>query len=591
MNRPSRPAMLGGGILAVLLVLLPAGTAAAHPLGNFTYNQYSGLEVAPDEVRVDYVLDMAEIPTFQSRKAVDRNADGRASAEELAAAAQQRCAEAAESLELTVSGQAVPLSSNGAEAVQPAGQAGLPTTRITCELAADVEVRDGARVSLDNDYLADRVGWREIAAAGDGMSLSGDDVRSTSVSKRLTAYPEARLQSPLDERSVTVTASRGGAALSRDDDPGAAAVGALDAATRTLNDLVGRQQLGLGVGLLAVGLSLLLGALHAFAPGHGKTVMAAYLVGRNASLRAALTIGATVTITHTAGVLVLGVVLSVSTALAPEQIYPYLGLLSGLLLAAIGLQLVRTAIRRPGEAFGHSHGPGGHSHGPGGHSHGPGGHSHGPGGHSHGEPASPVPASRPSPGLQPSVLAVSATPSRSAVPVAVASPPDGVAEPTLHHDHDHDHDHEHHDHHDHGQEHHDHGHGHGHEHHDHGHADHHSEPAADRDAPPSRRSLIAMGMVGGMVPTPSALVVLLGAIALHRAWFGVLLVLCYGIGMAATLTAAGVLLSKGRDRLSRRSPGVWGTRLGRALPVGTAALITLVGIFLAIGGGTAILAG
>lgn len=100
-----------------------------------------------------------------------------------------------------------------------------------------------------------------------------------------------------------------------------------------------------------------------------------------------------------------------------------------------------------------------------------------------------------------------------------------------------------------------------------------------------------MGMVGGMVPTPSALVVLLGAIALHRAWFGVLLVLCYGIGMAVTLTAAGVLLSKGRDRLSRRERGVWGARVARALPVGTAALITVVGVTLAVGGGTAIMAG
>lgn len=99
---------------------------------------------------------------------------------------------------------------------------------------------------------------------------------------------------------------------------------------------------------------------------------------------------------------------------------------------------------------------------------------------------------------------------------------------------------------------------------------------------PSRRSLVAMGLAGGMVPSPSALVVLLGAIALHRAWFGVLLVVCYGLGMAMTLTLAGLLLVRGRSWLDGRQPRTWSTRLARLLPVGTAGLITLVGLGLAL---------
>jgi ABC-type nickel/cobalt efflux system permease component RcnA len=100
-----------------------------------------------------------------------------------------------------------------------------------------------------------------------------------------------------------------------------------------------------GVGLLAVLVSLLLGASHAALPGHGKTVMAAYLVGLRGSLRQALGIGLTVTATHTAGVLLLGVALSASRTLAPERVYPWLGLASGLLLVAVGVALLGRALR------------------------------------------------------------------------------------------------------------------------------------------------------------------------------------------------------------------------------------------------------
>jgi ABC-type nickel/cobalt efflux system permease component RcnA len=88
-----------------------------------------------------------------------------------------------------------------------------------------------------------------------------------------------------------------------------------------------------------------------------------------------------------------------------------------------------------------------------------------------------------------------------------------------------------------------------------------------------------MGVAGGLVPSPSALVVLLGATALGRAWFGVLLVLCYGIGMAITLTAAGLLLLRAQGVIERRG---WtlrrGRDLARLLPVGTASVVVLVGI-------------
>lgn len=91
-----------------------------------------------------------------------------------------------------------------------------------------------------------------------------------------------------------------------------------------------------------------------------------------------------------------------------------------------------------------------------------------------------------------------------------------------------------------------------------------------------------MGFAGGLVPSPSALVVLLGAIALGRAWFGVLVIAAYGIGMALTLVIAGLLLARLRDRLERLlTPDRPRLLVGaRMLPGLTAALVLIGGVVL-----------
>ena len=105
------------------------------------------------------------------------------------------------------------------------------------------------------------------------------------------------------------------------------------------------------------------------------------------------------------------------------------------------------------------------------------------------------------------------------------------------------------------------------------------------DGPLTWRSLAAMGLAGGLVPSPSALLVLLAATSLGRAWFGVLLVLAYGLGMAATLTAAGLLLLRAQAALDRRG---WALgrdgRWGRRLPLLTAAVVIAVGAGLVVRG-------
>jgi ABC-type nickel/cobalt efflux system permease component RcnA len=474
-------------VLAAAGAVAGAAPAAAHPLGNFTVNSYSGLRVGPDRLVVDYVLDMAEIPTFQARQAIDADRDGRISGAEAAGWRDRECPRLAGGLRATVDGRPLSLGVAGATVAFPPGAGGLRTLRLECTLAAGLpEGRGHHDLAYADGNQAGRVGWREITASGDRATLEAADVPPRSVSRRLTAYPEDQLRSPLDQRTAAVRFRPGGPRAGDAGEPGgggAVTRRGVDRATAAFTALVAARQLTPGFGLLALALAVALGAAHALAPGHGKTVMAAYLVGLRGSLRQAATIGTTVTVTHTAGVLLLGLVLSASRAVASERVYPWLGLTSGLLLAGVGLTLAARALR---------------------------GHRHP---HAHPHPAG------------------------------------------------------------HGAE----GHGHGHTH----------DRAGWGGRPLGWRGLVALGLAGGLVPSPSAVVVLLGGIALGHAWFGVALVLAYGIGMAATLTGVGLLLAHLRGRVDRRLTGPTGlllVRVGRLLPVVTASVIVAVGLALAAQG-------
>jgi nickel/cobalt transporter (NicO) family protein len=515
-RRTTRAVVLAA--LAAALAVAGAAPAAAHPLGNFTVNSYSGLRVGPDRLVVDYVLDMAEIPAFQTRQAIDGDRDGTVSGADAAGWRDRECPRLAAGLRATVDGRAQPLQVDASTVAFPPGVGGLSTLRLECTLAARLPEGGGAhRLAYADANQAGRVGWREVTATGDGATLEAADVPARSASARLTAYPEDQLRSPLDQRTAAVRFRPGGPRAGEAAATGAtgrgAARGDVDRATAAFTALVAERRLSPGFGLLALALAVALGAAHALAPGHGKTVMAAYLVGLRGTLRQAATIGATVTVTHTAGVLLLGLVLSASRAVASERVYPYLGVVSGLLLAAVGLTLGARALR--GHRHPQPHGATAHRHG-----------GEGAAGH-------------------------------------------------VGHDHDH-----------HGSDGHDHpGHGHAGRGHRRGDGRLHHPGWAVR--PLGRRGLVALGLAGGLVPSPSAVVVLLGGIALGHAWFGVALVLAYGIGMAATLTGVGLLLAHLRTRMDRRLAVPAGSMLARAgwlLPLVTASVIVAVGLVLAAQG-------
>lgn len=655
-----RMGVLFGAVALAVTGQFAAGTSAsAHPLGNLSVNQYHGLTVRPDRVDDLAVLDLAEIPTLQDRARVDADHDGTASEAELAAYAGAACVPVARDLRLTVDGRPAAFSVVSARAEQPRGSGGLPTTRVECRLTAPAALDREARISLTNGHLADRVGWREITAVGDGVVLPADGVARAGTSNELRTYPTDLLTSPLNIRSLDMTTHPG-----TDTAPATSAAApdsplpefvedAYAAVQRTFNNLIGADRVTLGAGLAAVALALLLGASHAALPGHGKTVMAAYLAlrgadGRRQGVRDAVTVGATVTLTHTAGVLVLGLALTASASLTGETAIAYLGAVSGVLVMAVGVSLLRAAFR--GDGHGHAH-PHEHTH-----PHEPttarttrtNGHSHplAPDRHSgwavalvgrraeeagsrgrlaagadshlrHGAATLSTPraaradvpgAAVSAPGAEAhdgsatrsrtalatphrdstdhvasdrehDLLTASASPAdhdarslgpdrrvefagrQGGVDVSAAVPPspDSVAAPRAVRD-----------------------------------AssapprvhtrrrDHVRKPAPGHTHAPRRRLLIGMGVAGGLVPSPSALVVLLGAIALGRTAFGVLLVLAYGLGMASVLTAAGLLLVRVRERV-RVQPRF--ARLARPVlrraPVVTAAFVVVVGLVLA----------
>jgi ABC-type nickel/cobalt efflux system permease component RcnA len=461
-----------------LLVLLATGltiSSLAHPLGNFTINHFARIESGVDRARIRYVVDLAEIPAFQESQKADLDSDGNLTEAELNSYLDQVTPGHLAGLKLTVDGAPVDLRLAEKSVSRLPGAATLFTLRIVYDLTG--EFAPGAvapRLRFENANLVDRAGWREIVVApAPGVNVFDSAAYGGGVTDELRAYPEDLLMAPLDERmaewSVTAGPLPANAKLltMRDGKP-------VVVQRDRFAELISAPELTPGVMLLGLLFAFVLGGMHAMSPGHGKTVVGAYLVGSRGTAKHAAFLGLTVTITHTIGVFALGLVtLFASQYILPEKLYPVLSLVSGALVVAIGLSLFARRLR--------------------------------------------------------ALLGVEA----------------------------HDHDHHHHDH-----------------HHDHGKAGHtHLPPGAD-GSDLTWRSLLALGVSGGIMPCPSALVVMLAAISLNRVGYGLVLITIFSLGLASVLTAVGLAFVYGGKLLARvPSSG----KLMRALPVASAFVIAVLG--------------
>ena len=481
--------------LAMALAASSAGLLA-HPMGNFSVNHYARIEPSTRGVDVLYVLDLAEIPTFELLQ--KWNLTGASPRDQIQRNAEAQARQWIQNLSISANGRSVIPQLRSTEVVMADGAGGMRVMRVNIRLR--VAVTSGRLEYEDRNY-AGRAGWKEIVIAGGrGAALESATGRDLDRSQALTAYPQDPTVAPPQDLQAslewTVAAPHAqankpeivtapAAPVAASSPAPTAAVPAQASAPGTvvrgdfLSQLLNKKEIGFGLALIGMAVAFVLGAIHAMSPGHGKTIVAAYLVGARGTMKHAIFLGGMVTFTHTISVFFLGfTTLFLSQYVLPEKIYPVLGAISGLSIVWIGaLMLYKRAMRLRSPSHGDHH----------------------------------------------------------------------------HHDHDHTHDH----------------------HHDHEHGPHGHTHVPEGDV--TLGSLIALGASGGLVPCPSALVLLLSSIALGRVGLGMVLLVSFSAGLAVVLMSIGILVLYAKHLLpdsekAARHPAF------RLIPVFSAAVVMCIGL-------------
>jgi len=390
-------------VVAMAVCGLCTAAADAHPLGNFTINHLAKLAVANGSLNVRYILDIAEIPTFQIMQ--ERVSKHDWTAAELQAWADAETPLVRDALQIEIDGSRAALEPLAAHARLRPGAGGLPilywvgTFRSTMisGVAHNITVND--RV-----YENRQIGWKDIVVAPEREPTF-----------ELQRYPSALIASPRSKTNVELSVAASGAVVKNVSnaslEPAPSQANSIVRSTVLSDMFANPKQTPIFV-LLTILAAFGLGALHAIEPGHGKALLAVTLVGARATSKQAVILGASLTFAHTIGVILLGIALFFLASFVSETIYPWITLVSGIAIAVIGARALsrymRTRVGAHAHAHPHAH-PRAHAHdhahehahddahgahvGHDHHHHAPGelahqhhaheGHEHGPGGHSH----------------------------------------------------------------------------------------------------------------------------------------------------------------------------------------------------------------
>jgi ABC-type nickel/cobalt efflux system permease component RcnA len=458
-------------LAALALSLAPAGLAA-HPLGMSSINRYAGVRVHADHLELDYLLDFAELPAWREIESLDGDHDERVTPAERDRYLGQVAAQVIAAAEVSVDGARVTFTVAGQSLEAPPGQNGLSTLRVAIELRAPLPrpgVEGGVTTVRVRDALyASRDGWRELGALPSEVAALRSSTLPPTAPRAGPAlsYPvgpsaAGGLRPPtLRQDDATFVFARhaprvaGTAAAARP----AAPAGEADASGRRMAALLRAVDRSWGFVLFALALAFGLGAGHALSPGHGKTLVAAWMVGDRGRPRDAVVLGFAMAATHTLSVFVLALfALPLEAAIGSDKVLRTLELVAGTLV--VGLALAQLPARWR----------------------------------------------------------------------AWRAPPAGV------------------------------------------------HAAAAAPVAPAARSVLAMGVSGGIVPCPGALVVLLTAVSLHRVGFGLALLVAFSLGLATVLTVIGLGVAYAHRRLAR---GLRAPALLRAAPVASSALVLALGAVL-----------
>ncbi len=531
----------------MILLLGVSSQAWAHPMGNFSVNHYSKITLDPDGIHIRYYIDLAEIPTYQELQQANL---GPADVDPGSAAVKRyvvaRGEELGRGLTLEIDGSKVPLHLVASSAIFPPGAGGLPTMKMgflydapDASIQSNSASADRHQIRLryvDNNFPG-HAGWKEIVALSSAGELLRSSVPATDRSGELSNYPTDLLNSPpqdleaslvvvlqpspsapskkllnrtpnlvsvsstetsrarrpaLQRHNLVPTKSAASAQSHAVPSSTSKAIASVDLHANLqytprsrFTELIQAQHLSVWFLFMAALIAVGLGGLHALEPGHGKTIVAAYLIGSRGTARHALLLGLIVTVSHTAGVVALGAItLCASRYIVPEQLYPWLGALSGLTIAGLGCYMLLRRIS--GTTTDHSHAAG---------------QSH---------------------------LHWQFWKSSNINETEIAK----------------------------------------------------SGSSAQPPRTASLTQLFTLGITGGIIPCPAALIVLLSAVALHRVALGMFLIFAFSVGLAAVLIAFGMLVVYARRFMSLIK--MEGPITRKWLPVVSSGFITVLGVSLTL---------
>ncbi|MDQ6933375.1 MAG: hypothetical protein M3160_09420, partial [Candidatus Eremiobacteraeota bacterium] len=392
-------------VVAIAVCCLCTARAQAHPLGNFTINHLAKLDVGNGSVDVRYILDIAEIPTFQIMQ--ERGSKRDWSDADLQVWANSQIPVVRDALEINADQRRMILQPLEAHARLRPGAGGLPILYWVGTYRGAIPPRVAHTITvIDHVYQNRQIGWKDIVVSPEREPTA-----------ELQKYPSALIASPRSKTNVTLSVDANGTVFRNVSDPSLApAPQQANSIVRStmLSDMFANPKQTPIFVLLTLIAAFGLGALHAIEPGHGKALLAVTLVGARATAKQAVILGASLTFAHTIGVILLGIALFFLASFVSESIYPWITLVSGIGIAIIGARALskymRTRVGARAHAHSHAHPQAqahdhahehahdhvhgaqvGHDHhhhvqGAHAHEHQIEGHQHGPGGHSHAIP-------------------------------------------------------------------------------------------------------------------------------------------------------------------------------------------------------------